>query len=144
MATAKGRLNLDCIAADSSSTHLYGIASAEGPDGKVHAVLVKSNVSPSSLANITWTLVSSSPGDELSFGYPKFLSLDCAVSNSGAFSAFFRPPSKWSTRTYDMHPMGVRYDPVQEKWFRVRGSRDGCSTESFTSRSTSRRRPSKC
>lgn len=124
MATTQTRLNLDCIAADSSSLQLFGIASAEGRDGRVHVVLVQSNPSPSSLATTTWTIVSSTPGEELSYVYPKFLSVDCAVSKAGAFSAFFRAPSTWSTRMYEMHPMGVRYDPIQDKWFSIRGARE--------------------
>ncbi|KAF9121664.1 hypothetical protein BGW39_010356 [Mortierella sp. 14UC] len=120
---AQGRLNLDCIAADSGSTYLYGIASADGPNGKKHIVLVKSNYSPSSLADVTWTVISSTPGDELSYHYPRFTSIDCAVSNSGAFSAFFRSSSISSTRIYNLHPMGVRYDPVMGEWFGIKGSR---------------------
>ncbi|KAG0292648.1 hypothetical protein BGZ96_003862 [Linnemannia gamsii] len=92
----EGTLNLDCIAADPKSEYLYGIASANtNPHTNYadsHIVLVQSNKDPTNLASMTWSVVSSSTSPEVSYNYPTFTSVDCAVSKNGDFTAFVRSP----------------------------------------------------
>ncbi|KAG0278876.1 hypothetical protein BGZ96_002203, partial [Linnemannia gamsii] len=122
--TNEGTLNLDCIAADPKSEYLFGIASANtNPHTNYadsHIVLVRSNMSPTNLANITWSVVSSSTSSELSYNYPAFTSVDCVVSKEGDFTAFVRSPYRVFSEKTGV-PMGVRYIRESETWSNIYG-----------------------
>jgi hypothetical protein len=119
MTTAQGTtLNLDCIAATPSSSYLYGIASANAgsslpptytADSTI--VLVRSNYNPTRLSNLTWTVISTTPGGKFSYNYPTFTSVDCAANDKGHFAAFFRSPFR-AVSPFRLLPMGARYDPT--------------------------------
>ncbi|KAG0211017.1 hypothetical protein BGX33_004572 [Mortierella sp. NVP41] len=138
--TPQGSLNLDCIASDPSSSYLYGIASAnKNAASKDYSdsfvVLVKSNYSPTSLANITWTVVSSVNGKEFSYNYPTFITVDCTANDKGHFAAFFRAPYRALFKTAIV-PMGLRYDPVADAWSPIRGTAHyGWTSERFVHKS---------
>lgn len=120
----EGTLNLDCIAADRKSEYLYGIASANTiPHTNYvdsHIVLIRSNKDPTNLANITWSVVSSSTSSELTYNYPTFTSVDCIVSEKGDFTAFVRSPYRVFSET-TMVPMGVRYIRESGTWSNIYG-----------------------
>ncbi|KAK5805617.1 hypothetical protein F5H01DRAFT_74752 [Linnemannia elongata] len=84
-------LNLDCMAADRSSNYLYGLASADitraSPVNYADSfvVLIRSNFNPTSLTNITWSVISHTVGTKLSYSYPTFTSVDCVVADDGSF-----------------------------------------------------------
>ncbi|KAF9541090.1 hypothetical protein EC957_003417 [Mortierella hygrophila] len=116
--TAQGTLHLDCIASDPSSSYLYGIASANTgtpsytTDSTI--VLVRSNYNPTSLAAITWTIISTTEGKQFSYNYLTFTSVDCAANDKGHFAAFFRSPYRTAS-PFKLLPMGVRYDPAAKE-----------------------------
>ncbi|KAG0366618.1 hypothetical protein BGX24_003618, partial [Mortierella sp. AD032] len=124
--TQQGTINLDCIAADPYSRYLYGIGSAnEGKPTKdgytdSSAVLVRSNASPASLADITWTVISHVKGKDVSYNYPTFTSVDCAVNGKGHFTAFFRSPYR-TVSPAALLPMGIRYDSSTDTWITIKG-----------------------
>ncbi|KAF9084400.1 hypothetical protein BGX23_010570 [Mortierella sp. AD031] len=119
-------LSQDSISADLASSTLYGLASAYEITEKygygLYAVLVKSSIDPTDLANVSWTVVSSRTGKEITYFNPQFSRVDSAVSDSGAFSAFFRVPAHLTTSLHTLSPMGVRYDPTKDDWSIIRGS----------------------
>lgn len=120
----EGTLNLDCIAADPKSEYLYGISSANTSPhtnyADSHILLVRSNLDPTNLAGMTWSVVSSSTSSELSYNYPTFTSVDCTVSEQGDFTAFVRSPHRVFSETA-MVPMGVRYIRQSGTWSNIYG-----------------------
>ncbi|KAF9128279.1 hypothetical protein BGX30_014400 [Mortierella sp. GBA39] len=116
--TSQGTLHLDCIASDPSSSYLYGIASANTGTSSYTTdstiVLVRSNYNPTSLATITWTIISTTEGKQFSYNYMTFTSVDCAANDKGHFAAFFRSPYRTAS-PFRLLPMGVRYDPTAKE-----------------------------
>ncbi|KAF9120693.1 hypothetical protein BGW39_011178 [Mortierella sp. 14UC] len=108
----QGKLNLDCVASDPTSSFLYGIANARG-DSSVdeYTILVKSNPNPSSIANVEWNIVSKVKIEETGYRYPLINTVVCAVSSRGEFSAFFYDHTYLSVAGPVLRPVGVRYDP---------------------------------
>ncbi|KAF9122397.1 hypothetical protein BGW39_009777 [Mortierella sp. 14UC] len=123
--TTRGQIELDCIATQVDTGTLHGIATATGKDDNGvsgnHIVLVKSNPSPSNLASITWSVVSTTPNSQFSYDYPAFTTVDCAVSTTGEFTALF-PNTVFTSKMSLTLPMGVRYDPIAKSWSSIRGS----------------------
>jgi hypothetical protein len=122
--TAKGTLNLDCIASDPASRFLYGIASANnasttGDYSNSRFVLVRSNPSPTSLATLTWTVISQIDGKDYSYNYPTFTSVDCAANYDDAFAVFFRNPIR-TTNPTDAFPMGLVKSAFYD-WTQIKG-----------------------
>ncbi|KAK3841630.1 MAG: hypothetical protein J3R72DRAFT_150187 [Linnemannia gamsii] len=125
----KGRLNLDCIASDPTSSVLYGIANARGKDDE-YTVLVKSNTNPSNPGNIDWSIVSKVKISKTGYRYPLINTVVCAVSSGGEFSAFYYDPSYTTVAGPALVPIGVQFDPKKEAeagagsgWSDIIGSR---------------------
>ncbi|KAG9069816.1 hypothetical protein KI688_009141 [Linnemannia hyalina] len=120
----EANLELDCVATQQDTGTIYGIATASGNDNNgiygTYVVLVKSNASPTDLISLKWSVVSTTPAHDLSYVYPKFATVDCAVSSKGEFIALF-PNFKLLTTKTQTIPMGVRYDPVSNSWSDNRG-----------------------
>ena len=118
-------LELDCVATQQDTGTIYGIATASGKDNNgiydTYVVLVKSNYSPTDLISLEWSIVSTTPALDLSYVYPTFATVDCAVSSKGDFIALF-PNFELLTTKSPTIPMGVRYDPVSNGWSGIRGS----------------------
>ncbi|KAF9537822.1 hypothetical protein EC957_007651 [Mortierella hygrophila] len=118
-------LELDCVATQQDTGTIYGTATASGDSYKgafnAYVVLVKSNPSPTSLISLEWSFVSTTPALDLSYVYPKFTTVDCAVSSKGEFIAL-SPNFELPTTKTPTIPMGVRYDPVSNSWSGIRGS----------------------
>ncbi|KAG9069817.1 hypothetical protein KI688_009142 [Linnemannia hyalina] len=121
----EANLELDCVATQQDTGTIYGIATASGNDNNgiygTYVVLVKSNASPTDLISLKWSIVSTTPALDLSYVYPKFATVDCAVSSKGEFIALF-PNFELPTTKTPTIPMGVRYDPVSNSWSGIRGS----------------------
>ncbi|KAG9069819.1 hypothetical protein KI688_009144 [Linnemannia hyalina] len=117
-------LELDCVATQQDTGTIYGIATASGNDSNgiydTYVVLIKSNASPANLKSLKWSIVSTTPALDLSYFYPKFPTVDCAVSSKGEFIALF-PNFELPTTKTPTIPMGVRYDPVSNSWSDIRG-----------------------
>ncbi|KAG0287792.1 hypothetical protein BGZ96_008315 [Linnemannia gamsii] len=114
-----GVLDLRCIATDTAATAFYGFAYAKGydpatpdtPNTNNYTVLVKSNTNPSSPSALTWSLVSMTQTETLTYYDPAYSEgFACAVSAQGVFSAFtaFVAPS--------VKPFGIRYNPGSGAW----------------------------
>ncbi|KAG9069795.1 hypothetical protein KI688_009120 [Linnemannia hyalina] len=124
----QGTLNLDCIAADPYSRYLYGVASAnDGSSTNNYGyrestiILVRSNASPTNLATLTWEVFAHTNNSKgLSYSYPTFTSVDCAVNGNGEVTAFFRSPYR-TTSPATLLPMGFIYSPVSDTWTAIRG-----------------------
>ncbi|KAF9541345.1 hypothetical protein EC957_003123 [Mortierella hygrophila] len=118
-------LELDCVATQQDTGTIYGIATASGNANNgiydTYVVLVKSNPSPTDLISLKWSIVSTAPALDLSYVYPKFTTVDCAVSSKGEFIAL-SPNFELPTTKTPTIPMGVRYDPVSNSWSDIRGS----------------------
>jgi hypothetical protein len=121
-----GIVDLDCIAATPDGAYLYGIGNAQSRDGGTSTLLYRSNQNPTDVSNITWTninldqysplLTYSNPkGDfhtpEYSpwYKYPRFGDVDCTVSKSGNFVAFFYNPEFAVTGSARPVPMGIQF-----------------------------------
>ncbi|KAH7050549.1 hypothetical protein BKA57DRAFT_305419 [Linnemannia elongata] len=125
------KVSLDCIAADPYSRYLYGIGSASDiqmADDPVssaymnpYLVLVKSNASPTNLSTVSWTVVSRVRGNDYSYSYPTFTSVDCATNGRGDFTAFFRSPYR-TVSPAKLLPMGLRYSPDSGSWTAIQGT----------------------
>ncbi|KAG0296320.1 hypothetical protein BGZ96_009719 [Linnemannia gamsii] len=122
---SNGNLELDCIATQQDTGTIYGIATASGTNSEgvsdLHVVLIRSSTSPSSLTSLTWSVVSTTLALDLSYVYPKFATVDCAVSSKGEFFALF-PNNELLTTKSPTIPMGIRYDPDSNSWSSIRGS----------------------
>ncbi|KAF9083006.1 hypothetical protein BGX23_011883 [Mortierella sp. AD031] len=136
-------LNLDCITSDPGSKYLFGIASVNQEDNlgsyalaDTYAVLVKSNYNPTNLTNLTWNIVSHIGSELFSYGYPRFTTVDCAAHDKGHFAFFFRGRTYRSISPTDLIPMGVRYDSIRDRWYRIQGSMQyGWTSNSFVHKS---------
>ncbi|KAF9927105.1 hypothetical protein FBU30_003493 [Linnemannia zychae] len=121
-----GVLDLDCIATHADTGSLYGIATAEELDDnnihKVFIVLVKSGPSPSNLISTTWSVVSTLQSSDSSYVYPKFRSVDCAVSSKGEFTALFRNDNRLVTTYSPTIPIGIQYNSLSSSWSKINGS----------------------
>jgi hypothetical protein len=113
-------LSLDCIAADPTSTTLYGITSGWNWDSnKESFFLVKSIPNPDHVSLTMWSMVSEIESGPFSYWSPPFGSVDCTVSSKGVFTAFFRNVS-YLTPGLSSIPVGVQYDPATQKWTSIR------------------------
>ncbi|KAF9083147.1 hypothetical protein BGX23_011743 [Mortierella sp. AD031] len=103
-----GIISLNCLTTDPDSTTFYGLSKtntydARGysyPDNSFVTVLVKSNSSPVSPYNLTWSVVSRIGSRYLQGGmstYNEFFT--CAINSQGVFTAF-------------RDGYGIRYDPA--------------------------------
>ncbi|KAG0272410.1 hypothetical protein BGZ95_011850, partial [Linnemannia exigua] len=113
----QGKLNLDCIASDPTSSILYGIANAQGnTPSDEYTVLVKSNTNPSNIAtgNLEWSIVSKVRISKTAYRYPLINTVVCAVSSGGEFSAFYYNPTYLTGAGPVLAPVGVRFDPKKE------------------------------
>jgi hypothetical protein len=124
----QGRLILDCIASDpTSSTSLYGIANANGDSSNEYTLLVKSNPDPSDVTALQWTVISMVKLSETAYRHPTPGTVACAVSSEGVFTAFFYDVNSRSMSGINsvagpvLVPVGVRYDP-QSGWKDIQGS----------------------
>ncbi|KAF9125333.1 hypothetical protein BG015_004915 [Linnemannia schmuckeri] len=114
-----GILDLRCITTDPAATTFYGFAYAKGYDPKTpdipstanYTVLVKSNTNPSSPSALTWSLVSMTKSETLTYYDPAYSKgFTCAVNAQGVFSAFT------SFVTPSVKSFGIRYDPGLGAW----------------------------
>lgn len=120
--TKKVTLYLDCIAADPTSTTLYGITSGTHYGNKDDYVfLIKSIPNPDHIDLDTWTMVSESTSTPFSYNIPAFKTVDCTVSSKGVFTAFFRNADYLTPRSVTV-PVGIRYDTETQKWTGIRTS----------------------
>ncbi|KAF9087582.1 hypothetical protein BGX29_000760 [Mortierella sp. GBA35] len=113
-----GRLKLDCIASHPDNTVVYGIANA-APEGLKSGftketsttVLVRSDPNPATFKSISWSFIAATPTKNL-FNYWKQGPgiVDCAVSRSGVFSAFY-PPREIPLAANRTEWAGFKYDP---------------------------------
>ncbi|KAF9907067.1 hypothetical protein EC991_011371 [Linnemannia zychae] len=106
-----GIVDLDCIAANPNSTALYAIANVETSGGDEEAVVLRSNDNPANVTDIQWEptiYVPSGKGPNLHYRFPRFGNVDCAVSSSGQFTAFFYNPVFSVTGSHRLVPMGVQ------------------------------------
>lgn len=117
-----GILDLCCITADLAATTVYGFAYAKGydpatpdiPNTNNYTVLVKSNTNPTSPSALTWSLVSMTKSETLTYYDPAYSDgVSCTVNAQGVFSAFttFVTPS--------VKPFGIRYDPGLGAWMNL-------------------------
>ncbi|KAF9541081.1 hypothetical protein EC957_003408 [Mortierella hygrophila] len=113
-------VDLDCIASNPSSTILYGIGNGEDSSGEVITTLYRSNINPANATDIKWEKKSSAfsrnfdtPSAQPHFKYSRFGGVDCALSTSGEFTAFFYNPVFAVTGSARPVPMGIRFD---ENW----------------------------
>ncbi|KAF9153506.1 hypothetical protein BG015_003286 [Linnemannia schmuckeri] len=112
-----GILNLTCLTADPNKTSFYGVAFAKdyssNKDKPEYAIVVKSNINPTSSTNITWTTISAFDSSKLA-GYPnaaKGVDYTCAYNEQGVFTMFGRTTGG-SSKVPIMVPFGIRYDPT--------------------------------
>jgi hypothetical protein len=112
-----GIVDLDCIASNPSSTILYAIGNAENKYGKIVTAFFRSNSNPANATDITWERLrlsynrhEDSTEIEPHYKYSRFGDVDCAVSSSGEFTAFFYNPQFSVTRSARLVPMGIRFD----------------------------------
>lgn len=110
-----GIVDLDCIASNPNSTILYGIGNGEDTTGAVDTILYRSNINPANVTDIKWKRIrsipspnSDTPGAEPHFKYSRFGHVDCAVSSSGEFTAFFYNPEFAVTGRTRPVPMGIQ------------------------------------
>ncbi|KAG0353820.1 hypothetical protein BGX24_007159, partial [Mortierella sp. AD032] len=107
-----GIVDLDCIAANPNSKTLYGIGKAENSEGHVDTVYFYSNDSPANVTDITWEYKGFISGERGSDGdhykYSRFGNVDCAVSSTGEFTAFFYNPVYSVTGSSKLVPMGIQ------------------------------------
>ncbi|KAF9338470.1 hypothetical protein BGZ91_008758, partial [Linnemannia elongata] len=120
---------------------LYGPASADitGASPVNYAdsfvVLIRSNFNPTSLTNITWSVISHTVGTKLSYSYPTFTSVDCAVADDGSFTAFVRSPYRILSNAAAV-PMGIQYAPGTNEWSNIYGAgMYGWSSDAFVHKS---------
>ncbi|KAG0075295.1 hypothetical protein BGZ90_010058 [Linnemannia elongata] len=107
-------LNLDCIAADPSSTFMDLLAptSQELPLSTMPTL-----------------------GTKLSYSYPTFTSVDCAVADDGSFTAFVRSPYRILSNAAAV-PMGIQYAPGTNEWSNIYGAgMYGWSSDAFVHKS---------
>ncbi|KAK3841707.1 MAG: hypothetical protein J3R72DRAFT_510001 [Linnemannia gamsii] len=102
-----GIVDLDCIAATPNSTALYGIGRGESSEGGVYTVLYYSNDNPANVTDITWKYKGTVP-DHDHYKYSHFGNVDCAISSSGEFTAFFYNPVYSVTGSSKPVPMGIK------------------------------------
>lgn len=120
MAKYNSTLYLDCIAADPTSTTLYGITSGwNWHSNEKSFFLVKSLPNPDHVSFTMWSMMSEAESAPFSYWSPPFKSVDCAVSSKGVFTAFFRN-GDYLTPGSSSIPVGVRYDPATQKWTSIR------------------------
>ncbi|KAG0292656.1 hypothetical protein BGZ96_003870 [Linnemannia gamsii] len=125
-----GIVDLDCIASNPNSTILYAIGNAENSRGEVVATLFRSNSNPANATDIKWAFLpyySSHSGydtwDQPHYKYSRFGDVDCAVSSSGEFTAFFYNPQFSITGSARMVPMGILfYGDVSRPILNIYGS----------------------
>ncbi|KAG9069766.1 hypothetical protein KI688_009091 [Linnemannia hyalina] len=110
-----GVVDLDCIASNPNSTILYGIGNGEDSGGEVITTIYRSNINPANATDIKWeqrrsafSRNSDTPGAQPHFKYSRFGGVDCAVSTSGEFTAFFYNPVFAVTGSARPVPMGIR------------------------------------
>ncbi|KAH7050520.1 hypothetical protein BKA57DRAFT_503871 [Linnemannia elongata] len=114
-------LYLDCIAADPTSTTLYGITTGSSYGSNDHSfLLIKSNSNLDHIDWNTWTVVSKSIAPYSDYS-PAFKTVDCTVSTKGVFTAFIRNADYLTPGSVTV-PVGVRYDPETQKWTSIRTS----------------------
>lgn len=117
----KVSLFLDCIAADPTSTTLYGITTGSSYGSNDQSfLLIKSNPNPDHIDWNTWTVVSKSIAPYSDYS-PAFKTVDCTVSSKGVFTAFIRNADYLTPGSVTV-PVGVRYDPETQKWTSIRTS----------------------
>ncbi|KAF9124064.1 hypothetical protein BGX30_001115 [Mortierella sp. GBA39] len=111
-----GIVDLDCIASNPNSTILYGIGNGEDLYGEVITNLYRSNINPANATDIKWEGQHSAysrdfgtPGVQPHFKYSRFGGVDCAVSTTGEFTAFFYNPVFAVTGSARLLPMGIRF-----------------------------------
>ncbi|KAK3841694.1 MAG: hypothetical protein J3R72DRAFT_151125 [Linnemannia gamsii] len=113
-----GIVDLDCIAATPNSTVLYGIGKGESSWDGDHTVLYSSNDNPANATDITWKykgFVSRKIGPDDHYKYSRFGNVDCAISSSGEFTAFFYNPVYSVTGSSKLVPMGIQLDIDSER-----------------------------
>ncbi|KAF9147809.1 hypothetical protein BG015_010502 [Linnemannia schmuckeri] len=113
-----GIVDLDCIVSNPNSNILYGIGNAENRRGYVVTVLYRSNINPANVTDINWKELGrtssydyNSPDVQPHYKYSRFGNVDCAVSTSGEFTAFFYNPQFSVTGRARLVPMGIRFRP---------------------------------
>ncbi|KAG0248984.1 hypothetical protein BGZ95_007764, partial [Linnemannia exigua] len=109
-----GVVDLDCIAANPNSTVLYGIGKAESLGGFTYVAVFRSNDNPANAIDITWNLNESvllGKGLDDHYKYSRFGNVDCAVSSSGEFTAFFYNSIYSMTGRSKLIPMGIQTRP---------------------------------
>ncbi|KAG0198607.1 hypothetical protein BGX33_012219 [Mortierella sp. NVP41] len=94
-----GGLKLDCIAAHPNNKVVYGIGNAVELKSGTAAefsldtsttVLVQSEPNPTSFSDLRWSIVATAPTRSLPLYWNQdFGTVDCAVSKTGVFSAFY-------------------------------------------------------
>ncbi|KAG0263479.1 hypothetical protein BGZ95_003785, partial [Linnemannia exigua] len=104
-------VDLDCIATNPNSTVLYGIGRAETSEDFDYTMIFRSLDNPANATDITWRLDSyrvfgDASGDH--YKYSRFGNVDCAVSSSGEFTAFFYNPLYSVTGRSKLVPMGIQ------------------------------------
>ncbi|KAG0296322.1 hypothetical protein BGZ96_009721 [Linnemannia gamsii] len=120
MAKYNSTLALDCIAADPTSTTLYGITSGWNRDSnEKNFLLVKSLPNPDHVSLTMWSMVSQADSAPFSYWRPPFRTVDCTVSSKGVFTAFFRNANYLSPGLNTI-PVGIQYDPATQKWASIR------------------------
>ncbi|KAF9931820.1 hypothetical protein FBU30_009516 [Linnemannia zychae] len=105
-----GVVDLDCIAVNPNSTILYGIGNAETDTGRILTLIFRSNINPANATDIVWkydSIAYDYSNDTPHYKYPRFGHVDCAVSSSGEFAAFFYNPQVGVTSRTKLVPMGI-------------------------------------
>ncbi|KAF9978258.1 hypothetical protein BGZ73_003065 [Actinomortierella ambigua] len=132
--------NLECLAKDETTMTLYGLAVVNNyrpTDTTERLVLLKSNEYPTSVDNLSWTVVSTTPlgANDLPYMYGKMSDggITCAVDPTGVFVAFSYSAGKSARAQTPASPGGVRYNPGhpplpgstgQGAWYGINASTD--------------------
>ncbi|KAG0271325.1 hypothetical protein BGZ95_000878 [Linnemannia exigua] len=118
-----GLIDLDCIATSPDGTSLYGIGNAQNEEGGTTTLIYKSIENPTDVSSMTWFKIGedrysprffrSDSAYDPWYKYSRFGNVDCAVSSSGDFTAFFHNSEFAALGNARPVPMGIQ---VKEKF----------------------------
>lgn len=114
-----GVLEFDCVTTNAEATTFYGLTNAAinrnaygAAANNMNIVLVKSNISPTSLATTNWSFLSSYSSLNLATKDNIPLTAGCAVSSKGVVTFVAAHYMFLSSRPYSEHAVALRWDPL--------------------------------
>ena len=114
-----GVLEFDCVTTNAEATTFYGLTNAAiNPNAygaaanNMNIVLVKSNISPSSVATTNWSFLSSYSSLNLATKNDIPLTAGCAVNSKGVVTFVAAHYMFLPSRPYSEHAVALRWDPL--------------------------------